>query len=343
MPTARCSRASAVSRSWRPWRTIPTTSRRWGGANRGRGVAIGYWFNVGFESSCNLAVNADGTVTLVEGSTDIGGSRASVAMQAAEVLGIAAEDVLPSVVDTDSVGYTGGTNGSRITFDTGRAAIAGAEDVLQQMKARAALLWEIQPEDVEFTDGSFICTKNTEDRFSFKELAGKLMSTGGPVTCSAMDTQGGVGAQLAGHIVDVEVDPETGKVDILRSTVFLDIGQAAHPAYVEGQMQGGTLQGIGWALNEEYFFTEEGSMANSSLLDYRMPTSLDLPMIDPVIIEVPNPRHPYGLRGAGEHPIIAPLAALANAVSRATGARMAKLPMSPGTIMEAVEAKNASE
>ena len=108
-------------------------------------------------------------------------------------------------------------------------------------------------------------------------------------------------------------------------------------------MQGGTLQGIGWALNEEYFFTEEGTMVNSSLLDYRMPTSLDLPMIDPVIIEVPNPRHPYGLRGAGEHPIIAPLAALANAVSRATGARMTKLPMSPGSIMEVVEASKASE
>jgi xanthine dehydrogenase molybdenum-binding subunit len=315
-----------------------------GGPNRGRGVAMGYRLNGGGSgSSATINVIANGTVNLTTGSMDLSGTRVAIAMQVAEALGLSAEDVNPQVVDTDSVGWTGGSGGSRITFDTGRAAIAAAQEVIKKMNDRAALLWEVQLEDVEFVDGTFICTKNTDDKFSFKELAGKLMATGGPVTCSAMDSQGGVGGALAANIFDVEVDPETGKVDILRSTVFLDIGQAAHPAYVEGQMQGGTLQGIGWALNEEYYFTEEGTMANSSLLDYRMPTSLDLPMIDPVIIEIPNPRHPYGLRGAGEHPIIAPLPALANAVSRATGARMATLPMSPGKILEVVETDKASK
>jgi CO/xanthine dehydrogenase Mo-binding subunit len=274
---------------------------------------------------------------------DLSGTRVAIAMQVAETLGLSAEDVTPQVVDTDSVGWTGGSGGSRITFDTGRASIAAAQQVVEQMSARAARVWEVQPEDVEFTDGTFICTKNTEDRFTFKELAGRLMTTGGPVTSSAMDTQGGVGGALAGNIFDVEVDPETGKVDIVRSTIFLDIGQAAHPAYVEGQMQGGTLQGIGWALNEDYYYTEEGSMANSSLLDYRMPTSLDLPMLDTVIIEYANPRHPYGLRGAGEHPIIAPLAAVANAVSRAVGARIRTLPITPGSVLEAIEEKNAKK
>src|SRR5262249_12213984 len=104
----------------------------------------------------------------------------------------------------------------------------------------------------------------------------------------------------AGHIVDVEVDPETGKVQILRYTTCLDAGCAVHPSYVEGQMQGGTVQGVGWALNEEYFFTADGTLANSSFLDYRMPTTVDVPMIEPVILEVPNPRHPFGLRGVGE-------------------------------------------
>ena len=322
----------------------PHYSAPLGGPNRGRGVAMGYRLNGGGSgSSATINVIANGTVNLTTGSMDLSGTRVAIAMQVAEALGLSAEDVNPQVVDTDSVGWTGGSGGSRITFDTGRASIAAAQEVIKQMSDRAALLWEVEAEDVEFNDGTFVCTKNTEDRFSFKELAGKLMATGGPVTCSAMDSQGGVGGALAANIFDVEVDPETGKVDILRSTVFLDIGQAAHPAYVEGQMQGGTLQGIGWALNEEYFFTEEGSMANSSLLDYRMPTSLDLPMIDPVIIEIPNPRHPYGLRGAGEHPIIAPLPALANAVSRATGTRMLTLPMSPGRIMETVEAEKASK
>lgn len=209
------------------------------------------------------------------------------------------------------------------------------------MSSRAALLWEVQNEDVEFNGGVFLCTKNPQDRLTFSELAGKLMDTGGPVTCSASDKQGGVGAQLAGHIVDVEVDPDTGKVDILRYTTFLDAGKAIYPSYVEGQMQGAALQGIGWALNEEYFFTDTGSVANATFLDYRMPTSLDMPMIDTVIIEVPNHRHPFGVRAVGETVLVPPLAAIANAVYGATGVRMAKLPMSPGSILEAIEMKKS--
>ncbi|MDA0769412.1 MAG: molybdopterin-dependent oxidoreductase, partial [Chloroflexi bacterium] len=222
------------------------------------------------------------------------------------------------------------------TFDTGRAAIKAADEVVRQMKERAALLWEVPAEDVEFSDGKFICSKNSEDRFTFKELARRLMETGGPITCSASDRQGGVGPQLAGNIVDVEVDPDTGKVTILRYTTFLDVGQIVHKSNVEGQMQGGVLQGVGWALNEEYYYNDDGAMLNTSLLDYRMPTTVDLPMIDTVIIEVPNPRHPFGLRGVGESPIVPPLAALANAVHAATGVRMTRLPMSPGAILEAI-------
>ena len=313
------------------------------GPNRGRGVAVGYRLNGGGSgSSATIHVNANGTINLLTGSVDIGGTRTAVAMQAAEVLGITSEDVNPTVVDTDAVGWTGGTGGSRIAFDTGRAAINTAQEVIRQMSARAALLWEVQPEDVDFMDGEFICKKNTEDRFTFKQLAAKLMDTGGPVTCSGQDKQGGVGAQLAGHIVDVEVDPETGKVDILRYTTFIDAGKAAHPSYVEGQMQGGALQGIGWALNEEYYMTEDGTMANSSFLDYRMPTSLDLPMIDCEIIEVPNARHPFGIRGVGETVLIPPLAAMANAIHGAIGVRMDRLPMSPGAILEALEEKGAA-
>ena len=208
------------------------------------------------------------------------------------------------------------------------------------MMARAALLWEVQPEDVRFEDGVFLSAKHPEDRMTFRELAGKLMPTGGPVTVSTTSNPRQVGPCFAGNIVDVEVDPETGKVTILRYTVFQDVGKAAHPSYVEGQMQGGTVQGIGWALNEEYFYNEDGIMQNSSLLDYRMPTSLDLPMIDTVIIEVPNPGHPFGLRGVGEVPIVPPMAAIANAIYHAIGVRLTRLPMSPGAVLEALEAKN---
>ncbi len=322
-------------------RNHPHYSAPLGGPNRGRGVAVAFRAQGGQTSSATINVNSNGTLNVITGSVDIGGTRTAIAMQVAEVLGLASEDVFPSVGDTDSVGYTANTGGSRTAFDTGLAAIAAAEEVKEKMKNRAALIWEVQDEDVDFQDGVFVCAKNPDDRFPFKELAGRLMRTGGPVTCSASAASTGVGPIFAGNIVDVEVDPETGKVDVLRFTAFLDAGQAVHPSFVEGQMQGATVQGIGWALNEEYFYTPEGTMANSSFLDYRMPTALDMPMIDTVIIEVPNPRHPFGLRGVGEGPIIPPLAAVANAVNHAIGARIRKLPITPGSVLEALAEKKS--
>ena len=141
------------------------------------------------------------------------------------------------------------------------------------------------------------------------------------------------GGSFAGNIVDVEVDPQTGKTEVTRFTCVQDAGKAIHPSYVEGQMQGGSVQGIGWALNEEYYMNDDGIMANSTLLDYRMPTSLDLPMIDTVIVEVPSD-HPFGVRGVGEANIVPPTPAIANAIQNATGIRMERLPMSPVAIME---------
>ena len=311
-----------------------------GSKRRGRGAAVGFRWQGGQASSATINVNSNGTINLITGSVDIGGTRTAVAMQAAEVLGLRSEDVSPTVVDTDAIGYTATTGGSRTAFDTGLAAMNAAEEVKRQMAARAALIWEVQEEDVEFQDGTFICTRNTEDRFTFKELAERLMRTGGPITASSTSNTGGVGPIIAGNIIDVEVDTDTGKVDVLRCTAFMDAGKAVHPSYVEGQMQGGTVQGIGWALNEEYFYADDGTMNNSSFLDYRMPTTLDLPMIETVITEVPNPRHPYGLRGVGEAPIIPPLPALANAIYDAVGVRMTRLPMTPGAILEALEEKN---
>jgi xanthine dehydrogenase molybdenum-binding subunit len=313
------------------------------GANQGRGVAMGYWGNAGMQSSVTLNVTSDGTITLISGSVDIGGSRVALAMQAAEVLGIEAEDVHPSVGDTDSVGYTGVTGGSRTAFATGLAVIAAAEDAKQQMIQRAAVLWETQPEDVDYRDGVFTSKKNPEEKMTFGEMASKLMGSGGLITASASADPKQAGPSFSGMIIDVEVDKETGKVDVLRTTMVQDVGKAAHPSYVEGQMQGGAVQGIGWALNEEYFYNEEGGMANSSFLDYRMPTSLDLPMIDAVIVEVPNPTHPFGIRGVGESSIISPMAAVSNAVSRATGVRFSQLPMSPGVILEVTRAQTAKE
>ena len=312
------------------------------GPNRGRGVASGFWFNIGLQSSCSIGVNDDGTITLVEGSTDIGGTRASIAMQAAEVLGIAAEDVHPSVGDTDSVGYTFLTGGSRVTFATGWAAHDCAQDIKQKMIERAATIWDVSADDVELEDGEFRHKSDPDLKMTFKELAGQLNGSGGPISSQVSVDPKGAGGAFSTHIVDVEVDPETGKVTILDYTAIQDAGKAIHPSYVEGQMQGGVVQGIGWALNEEYFFNEDGQMANSSFLDYRMPTSLDLPMINTVIVEVANPGHPYGVRGVGEIPIVPPMAAIANAIHDAIGVRMNVLPMSPGAVLEAIWEKEGA-
>ncbi|MDE2888488.1 MAG: xanthine dehydrogenase family protein molybdopterin-binding subunit [Gemmatimonadota bacterium] len=312
------------------------------GKNRGRGVASGFWFNVGLKSSACASVNTDGTVSLVEGSTDIGGTRTSVAMQLAEPLGIPAEDVNPVVADTDGVGETDVTGGSRVTFATGWAAYNAAQDIIAQMVERAAKYWEISPDDVAFEDGTFKSRSDPSKSLTFKELSGKLNETGGPVVGRATVDPQGVGGAFSLMIADVETDPDTGKVDILRVTMVQDAGKAIHPAYVEGQMQGGAAQGIGWGLNEEYWYNDEGELTNASLLDYRMPTCLDLPMIETIIVEVPNPGHPYGVRGVGEAPIVPPPAALANAIYRAAGIRMNVLPMSPGNVLKALWKNNGS-
>lgn len=323
------------------------------GPHRGRGVASGFWFNVGFQSTVVINVNADGTVSLVEGSTDIGGTRASIAMQAAETLGIPYADVRPTVVGTDGIGFTDVTGGSRTTFATGYAAHEAALDVLRQMKERLARRWDsemekefegqaeremarITPDDVAYAEGVFTCTKDPGKTMTFKDVAAQMARMGGPITGRATSQPRGVGGAFATHIVDVEVDPETGKVAILRYTAVQDVGRAIHPSYVEGQIQGGVAQGIGWALNEEFVYHPTGNMVNASFLDYRMPTTLDLPMIDTVLVEVPNPGHPYGVRGVGEVPIVPPPAAIANAIYRATGKRMTHLPMSPGVVLSAM-------
>ena len=307
---------------------------------RGRGVASGYWMNIGMESSCSIAVNGDGTISLVEGSTDIGGTRVVVAMHAAEVLGIPAEDVHPSVGDTDSVGYTMLTGGSRTAFATGWAAYECAQDIKKQMIERAASIWDVSVGDVDLVDGVFQHKSDSDLKMNFKELAGQLNGSGGPISSQISVDPQGVGGSYSTQIADVEVDPETGKVTILDFTVVQDAGKAIHPSYVEGQMQGGVVQGIGWALNEEYYFDTEGRMQNASFLDYRIPTSLDLPMINTVIVEVANPGHPYGVRGVGEVPIVPPMAAIANAIARATNVRMHDLPMSPGAVLEALWTKD---
>ncbi len=302
------------------------------GPNRGRGVAHAAWGNWGGRSSCTLSINGDGTVSLVTSSVDLSGTRTTIAMQAAEALELPPERIRPSVGDTDNTGYADVSAGSRTTYATGIAAIQAAEDVIAQMRARAAGLWDIPVESVAYARGVF--TAGDDLRFTFAELAEQVTGAGGSVSSIANVDVAEWGAGFSTQIADVEVDPETGKVTLLRYTVVQDVGQAVHPTMVEGQMQGGATQGIGWALYEGYAYNEKGQMLNANFLDYKIPTALDVPMIETVIVEVPYPKHPFGVRGVGEPPIVPPPAAIANAIYRAVSVRPDHLPMTPAHLLE---------
>ncbi|KUF09174.1 xanthine dehydrogenase family protein molybdopterin-binding subunit [Pseudoponticoccus marisrubri] len=311
------------------------------GPNQGRGVASGYWFNHNGETSVSLAISEDGTAQVSIGTPDIGGSRASIALMTAETLGIPYEDVRVNVVETGALGVNEPTHGSRATFASGKAAVLAAGQAITEMCRRAAAEWGIEPEAVEWVDGAAQPAGPNAGKFppmSIAEIAGKMGETGGPISGHHESVPEGVGASFGCHVVDVEVDPETGRVTILRYLVVQDAGRAIHPAYVEGQYQGGAAQGIGWALNEAYIYDDKGRLQNPVFLDYRVPVASDLPMIDTVIVEVPNPGHPYGVRGVGETGITPPLPAIANAIQDATGARLRALPMNPPAVLAALKA-----
>ena len=306
----------------------------------GRGVAVGFWFNIGMQSSAEVRIAEDGMVTVMEGSPDIGGSRAGMALMAAETLGVPYEQIKAHVGDTESTGFCNVTGGSRTTFATGMAVVQACEDIIAQCKQRAALTWDLDPEQVDWVDGEAVPKPGVNadvKPLSLADIARGAGRTGGPLLGRASLNAQGAGASFSVNWTDARVDKETGRTDILGFTAIQDAGRAIHPAYVEGQMQGGAVQGLGWALNEEYIYDENGVMENPGFLDYRVPVASDMPMIDTQIVEEPNPSHPYGVRGVGETPIVAPLAALSNAVRDQLGFRIADLPLSPPRVLEAID------
>lgn len=310
------------------------------GDNEGRGVAAGFWFNAGNNSSAEVHVAESGMIQIVEGSPDIGGSRAAMAIMAAETLKVPYDRIRVRVGDTDSTGFCNTTGGSRTTFATGMAVINACEDVVAQLKSRAAMTWGIDADQVEWDDGEARPGPGVNvdvEPLKLAKIARSFPKTGGPISARASLNAQGPGPSFSVNICDIEVDPDTGRSTVKRFTAIQDAGRAIHPDYVEGQMQGGAAQGIGWALNEEYIYDQAGQQENPGFLDYRIPVASDLPMIDTEIVEVPNDTHPYGVRGVGETPIVAPLAAVGNAVSRALGIRMAELPLSPPRVLEAIE------
>ncbi|MBF9032670.1 molybdopterin-dependent oxidoreductase [Rhodobacterales bacterium HKCCE2091] len=310
------------------------------GPNQGRGVAAGFWHNMSGHSGATCMVSSDGTVTVASSSPDIGGSRASMAMMAADTFGIPYADVRSEIHDTASVPFGDVTGGSRVTFATGKAIVGACDTVITQLKERAAQIWGVDAEGIEWKDGAAHPSSTNVGGFeplTLKELAANAQATGGHFGASYGKTMSGHAPGLSAMFCDVEVDPETGAVKVLDFVSCQDAGRAIHPSYVEGQMQGAVAQGIGWALNEGYVYGPDGKLQNAGWLDYRMPVASDLPMIGTVIVEVPNPHHPFGVKGVAEASMVSAVAAVGNAVSNAAGRRMTTLPMNPETVLAALD------
>jgi CO/xanthine dehydrogenase Mo-binding subunit len=312
------------------------------GKLQGRGVASGFWFNAGGESSAQVNVTEDGNVVVTTGHPDIGGSRAAIANICAELMGIDYKRVSVIIGDTQTVGFSNLTGGSRVLFASAMVVTQSAEKVISTLRERAAKLWNIDPEAVKWENGAAHPVSPNAGQFeplTLKELADKAPSQGGPIGASVqLNTQGAEGG-FGTHICDVEVDVDLGIVRVLRYTTIQDVGKAIHPGYVEGQLQGGAVQGIGWALNEEYIYNKDGKVDNPGFLDYRMPVCSDMPMIDCELVEVPNPKHPQGVKGVGEVPLVPVMAAVANAVHNALGIRFYDLPLSPPRVSAALDAQ----
>ena len=310
------------------------------GKLQGRGVASGFWFNAGGESSAQVNITEDGNVVVTTGHPDIGGSRAAIANICAELLGIDYRRVSVLIGDTATVGFSNLTGGSRVLFASAIVVTQSAEKIITTLRERAAKIWEIDPEAVKWENGAAHPASPNAGEFpplTLADLAAKAPSMGGPIGAGVqLNTEGAEGG-FGTHICDVEVDVDLGIVRVIRYTAVQDVGRAIHPAYVEGQMQGGVAQGIGWALNEEYIYNKQGKVDNPGFLDYRMPVCSDLPMLDTIMVEVPNPKHPQGVKGVGEVPLVPVMAAVANAVHSALGKRFYSLPMSPPKVVEVLE------
>jgi xanthine dehydrogenase molybdenum-binding subunit len=316
-----------------PCWTTPLT-----GSTQGRGIALGLWTMPGGTTSCHLTLSLDGSVTLVLGTVDLSATRTSLAMVAAEALGLELEDVRVVVGDTDMVAYSGASAGDKVTYVTSKAILKASDDLLQQLKIRVGAALEASPQDIVYECKRFWVQGSPERGMSLADIARRTIHSGGAVLAygSASETFSSVALapNAAAHVVDVEVDHDTGQVKILRYTAFQDVGRCVNPDQVEGQMQGGATQGIGWGLSETYLVDAQGAVRNANLLDYRLPSALDVPYITTHVIEVPSRDHPYGIRAVGQVPIVPPAAALANAIFRAAGVRLYELPMTAERIYQ---------
>jgi xanthine dehydrogenase molybdenum-binding subunit len=302
----------------------------------GRGLALGYWRGTSMTSAGHITIAGDGRPMVTMGAVDLSGTRTTMAQVVAEEFGLALGDIHIHTGDTKSVGYSDGAAGSRVARTMTAALVEASRDALAQLAARAAEKLQCRREELDYVRGVFRSRRDGGPAISLGELMQATL-TDGAVVGRGVSTKLPLGVEIGAHVCDVEVDTGTGQVTVLRYTAFQDVGLALNPAAVEGQMEGSVVQGLGWALTEGFDYGPDGRLRNASLLDYRMPTALDVPKIDCVIVETPVPNVPYGVRGVGEVPIVPPAAAVANAIARAVGVRLTRMPMTPERVLLALQ------
>ena len=309
---------------------------------RGIGIAIGGWMG-GLEPGASVCkLNRDGVLQVQIGTADLSGTPTTFAVLAAEAFGVAPDKVRFVYSDTDSAPYGGGVGGSKTTYTLGNAVIRAAQDARRQTLAIAAEEFEVSAEDLEIIDGRVQVRGFPDRSIGLGDLAGKAMTFGGkyePVQGNGSQAVTDRAPSFCAQIAEVEVDQDTGDVNLLNLAVVQEVGRAINPLAVEGQMQGGAVQGVGWALLEEMRYDDDGQLLTGSWMDYAMPDAVQAAPIDTQIVEVPSVSGPYGARGVGEPPVIPTVAAIANAVAHATGARLTQTPMTPPRVLEALQGR----
>ena len=305
--------------------------------NRGIGLAVGGWLGGLQPASAIVSLNGDGTINVIVGSADITGTNTSFAQITAEVLSVPLSMVGVTTGDTKSAPFAGMSAGSKTTITVGLAVKKAAEDAQQQMLKIASRRLECEPDDLEMIDGEIRVKGSSDKSLTFLRLG--RITTNFAAPFAAIVGRGAMTArrQAPGFTVqaaEVEVDPDTGELTILRYAIAQDAGFAINPLSVSGQMQGGASQGLGIALSEEMLYDDQGHLLNANLLDYRLPTTRDLPPIETIIVEVPSEDGPYGARIVGEPSIVAGAAAVTNAIDEAVGARLREVPATPERILK---------
>jgi carbon-monoxide dehydrogenase large subunit len=332
------------------WRTIKT------GKNVGKGMACIFWLSGGWSTSATVNINEDGTVNLVTGAVDMGTGYlyTSVPQIVAHELGLHPQEVHIVVADTDQTTYDHGIGGSRGVFTVGRVAQMAAVKARQELFKEAAKKLQVNSEQLETRNGWVYIKDNPEAKVSFAEISfDRHIKAGGPVTGPAfflpemdpidpsrvkgLSFPAFKGTTIGCHMAVVEVKPETGQIEIIKYVAAHDVGKSINPIAVEGQIEGGVSMGIGFALTEEVLIGDEGQVLNPDFADYKLPTSLDVPDTQSVIVEEPCDYGPHGAKGLGEPTMGPPAAAIANAIYDAVGVRIHSTPMTPEKIMTEIE------